>query len=422
MLRAAGVACLSVLLPAAVALASEGPTNELAACLDRAAAVLVQESDARPMDVAGRAFLTEGASRTVSLALRSGGCVGILAVGHARVEELDVAMFTAGGIRLRADAATGAHGHVRYCGAPGLKLVVVLRVAKGQGEVRWRAFEDAPARLPDLERRVGACFGGHGGVQHKAADVGPPPAGGDVEALFRGLRNQLEGRGYGRLRQRKSGQLIQGGAARHPVRLEARRCYAFATAGDAGVRDMDLVVRDAGGRVVARDVDRRRDALARACTERGGPHVVELRMHRGSGAWALGVFELTALPDDAPPGVRGRARARHGEMVARMARRGLGAAPVTWAHLSPEVPLRVPVRLSTGRCYGFGAVRSDALARGDSDLVLADPEGRTVARDLGPGPEPLLFHCPEREGTYALHVRVRGAVGSVLLLRGGGER
>ncbi|MFW6085987.1 MAG: hypothetical protein ACODAG_02185 [Myxococcota bacterium] len=392
---------------------AEGP---LARCLQRATDVL-REDGARPRGRPRRIFMTEGDRRTIDLRTTREGCLGVLAVGHDGVAKLDVALHTATGLRLDHRADGAPHGYVRFCGVQGLRLALSIGVGEGQGEVWWRVFEQAPLQLPDLNRRVGLCFGGQAGGSHAVADVGPDPEGGDVEAAFETASAALADRGYGAPPESHSGRLATGAMTHVPMTLPAGGCHAVLAVGDASVEQLELRIYDTRARLVARDVQHRRRGLVRLCSEDGGPHVAQLRMHAGDGEFMLGHFELTEVPDRWPPGVKGSIRARYAEMAAVM--RAGGARPPAvraWAHLLPERGAGVPVSLTAGRCYVLGAVRAGELDGADIDLVLVGPEGRLVARDVGPGPEPRVWHCPARSAPFRLRAEVHGGAGRVLFM------
>ena len=65
--------------------------------------------------------------------------------------------------------------------------------------------------------------------------------------------------------------------------------------------------------------------------------------------------------------------------------------------LQPEATQSVPLRLSAGNCYAVGAVAATDFAGGDLDMSLVDEDGRVFAAEIGPSPNPLLFHCAARD-------------------------
>jgi hypothetical protein len=67
-----------------------------------------------------------------------------------------------------------------------------------------------------------------------------------------------------------------------------------------------------------------------------------------------------------------------------------------------------------GRC--FVAVARGDTAITDLDVLLFDPRGAEIARDLGEGAEPRLEFCPETRGQYVFEARVFDGAGAVGLM------
>lgn len=415
-----GLAAL-VLAPAGVA----GAADPLARCVEQAVEVL-REEGASPMGEPTVRFMVEGESHNEAIELEDRTCIGVLAVGREGVRDVDLTLYTDSGIALERDVSISPYAWVRFCGAEGLRLVTSVRMYKGRGEVRILRVADAPRRLPDLNGLVGACFAAGTGVQRPGAEVGPEPPGPSVDDELERVDRRLRRLGWTPRQQLERGALRNRQRARRRVRLEAGRCYALAAVGGPRVRDVDLVVASPRGRPVARDVERKRNAVAKTCTRDAGVHVVEVRMYEGEGPWGLRLYELDEPPAGRrPPGLEGRTRIPYVETGARMRERGMRVRPFAWGYGAPGVSLAVPVRLEAGRCYAFGGVTSEDMAQGDLDLVLLDDGGGRIAWDLGRGSEPLLYACPSRTAVYHVRGRVYGARGRWLLLAGesdGGRR
>lgn len=396
----------------------EASDAHLTECVD-AALGLIRQQGSTAWGEARASFLLEGGSDTEVVELPSDGCFGFFAVGHRRVQDLDIALFTETGLALERDVAVDAHPYVRYCGARGLRLAVVVNMYKGRGEYRLVRLANAPARLPDLNRAVGHCFAEDAGVTIPMADVGPEPGSADAPGTLAALGRELEALGYRAQGEVMTGRLPQRQGDARNVRLAAGRCYAIAAAGGPGVGDLDLFVRAPGSETVERDVARDRDAVVRVCSEDDAEHMVQVRMYEGEGDWALRVFALEEPPANVrPPGLEGSARIPFAEIVARMRARGMQARPLAWGALWPGAALSMPLSLEAGRCYAIGGVPSDDLARGDLDLVLLDDGGRLVAWEIARNATPLVFACPSRTATYRVVGRVYGAIGQYLVVVG----
>lgn len=403
---------LSCLAPSAVS------ADDLGECVDEAVRAM-RARGARPVGEPVVAFLREGQSRSVGFQLDEAGCVGVLAVGHRRVHDIDLVLHTDSGMALEQDVEVDAHPYLRFCGAEGLRLFASVRMYKGQGEVRVVWFADAPQALPDLHRTMGDCFAGGGGLRRPPADVGPAPPVRSVERTMEAMQADLVALGYRPSGRDRNGTLRAPQRDVHPLPVAAGRCFAVVAAGDGGIADLDLFVRTSTGREVARDTSRRASARVRFCAPEGETLVAEVRAFQGGGAYGLRTFALDE-PAGAgrTPGLEGFARIGYAELSARMAARGMRARPVAWGRIGPGQALRMPVTVEAGRCYAFGAVPADDAARGDLDLIVVDEDDALVAWDVGPGRLPIVWHCAERSGGLRAVGRIYGAVGNYLLIVG----
>lgn len=389
-------------------------TDSLAECA-RAASDTLEAAGARPAGQLRRQFLLTSQTESLPYVLAEDGCVGFLAVGHRRVQDLDLALHTDGGTFLSRDIATNASPWVRFCGAAGLRVVVTVYMYKGRGEYRLMAFDNAPERLPDLNRSLGACFASSAGLRSGAPDLAEEPALPTASDSAERTRLDLADRGYRLEGPPRVSRLAPRAEERRSVPLVAGRCYAIMASGGRGVLDLDLTLRDEAGREVASDDGRARDAAVGLCPERSTTYQALVQMHDGSGEYALQVFALDE--SQAPPeGIDGDARLAFGELAAVLAERGMRARPLAWGAGAPGRSLTLPVELEVGRCYALAAVPSAELLRADLDVVLLDPGASLEGWDVGRSPRALVFHCAQATGTYQLVVRVFGGVGRFLLL------
>jgi hypothetical protein len=185
------------------------------------------------------------------------------------------------------------------------------------------------------------------------------------------------------------------------VMLEGGQCYALAAVGDADVEDIDLrllSIADSAS-LVASDVTRQRDAVVKVCPDRAAVYVLDIRMYRGAGSYVVQSFGLDERSQPLPPGIDSSTRIPYAEVLARLEARGMRAVPVVWGLLQPEATQAIPLQLHAGRCYAVGAVAGADVAGGDLDMSLVDVQGRLLAAEIGPSPNPLVFHCAERDET-----------------------
>ena len=412
-MRPVALACAILALSPGLAAADD----VLEQCMADATRAMTQRG-AQPAGEPLVAFMREGETRSLPFTIEENGCVGVLAVGHRRVHDIDLVLHTDTGMQLVQDVEVDAHPYLRFCGAAGLRLVATVRMYKGQGEVRVARFARAPAALPDLDATLGGCFAGGGGMRRPSGEVGPAPPGRPLADSIAQLEDELAELGYRAHGQEQRGALEAPARDGHLLSLEAGRCYAVVAAGDARVVDLDLFVRSAGGAELARDVTRGAKAVARFCADQPAA-AAEIRMFEGGGEYRVRAFVLDEPPPASrPPGVTGFARIGHAEATARMRSRGFTARPLAWGLIGPGQALPMPVRLEAGRCYAFAGVPAEETASGDLDVILLDDDDALLAWDVGPGNVPMLFHCATRSGVHRVVGRVYDAIGRYLVMIG----
>ncbi len=410
---------LGIVFASCVAWIASIPTayaDELEECV-AAATQLLEAQGAHSVAPLATELLLEGESKSLVTRLDRQGCVGFLAVGHARVQDLDLTLHTASGIALARDVALEPYAYVRYCGAAGLELALTVTMFKGQGEYRLVSLEDAPAALPDLNQRVGGCFASSTGIRHAGADMGPEPTGAPLDRSIASATTALERLGYRATTAPMRATLGPRESAPQLAPLRADRCYALAGIGSGTVLDLDLFVRDTEGRPIARDMNRDRDAIVKLCADRDGDHAIEVRMFEGQGEYALMVLELR---EDAPrpDPLTGSGRIAFAETAATLRERGLVPQEIAWGLLAPGESLSMPAPVSQGECVAFAAIGSSELEEADLDLLLLDEEGALVGWNLSSSGTPMVWHCAERTAVLRLVGRVYGARGRYLAVVG----
>lgn len=387
----------------------------------RAAIAELERAGVRPLGETVIEFLPEDRLGSTRLRLENEGCVGVLAIGHSLVSDLDLALYTSGGIELARDVQMDAHPYVRYCGAAGLEIVAVVHMFKGRGEYQLQAFDNAPASLPDLNRTIGGCFASSGGFRSAPVDVGTEPSGVPLDRAVELRTTALAALGYRALPTADQPGTLEG-RDREVVALELapHACYAIAALGGTGVLDLDVYVRSLNGAEVARDDRRERDGVAKFCAGEDPRVLVEIRMFDGGGEYVVRVFRLAEPPGELPVGITGRARVAYAEALSILRSRSFEARPLAWGFLLPGRALAMPFRVTAGRCYAFAGVASDELTNGDLDVVLLDEDERRIGWDLGRRSPPVVYHCAERDGLVRVVGRVYGARGRYMALVGEG--
>ena len=106
-----------------------------------------------------RGFLLEQGSEVRAIAMRSGSCYVVVAVGSSALRELDLRVFDGDGAEVARDAEPGPAAALRFCPAQSGGYFVAPRAAAGSGLFAVRAFR-GPAGLEwsvsDAVRGLGA--------------------------------------------------------------------------------------------------------------------------------------------------------------------------------------------------------------------------------------------------------------------------
>jgi hypothetical protein len=197
-----------------------------------------------------------------------------------------------------------------------------------------------------------------------------------LEPRFVAVHNALVASGLVQSGTIHRGTLAQGEEHRVVVRLEAGRCHTFVVLAAAGVKDVDLLVRDEAGETLGRDGTDDRHAAVRACAVRSEDYQVVVRAVRGGGPFLLSSWSPAGQDDAA------------GEHTTRPGR-------------------------GDGTCEAPLALRAGRAVRGDTR------QGRSLMHGScaeGSAPEQVFrVQVPERS---LLSVRVQAGFDSVVYVRG----
>ncbi|NOY91816.1 MAG: hypothetical protein GXP55_11520, partial [Deltaproteobacteria bacterium] len=214
-----------------------------------------------------RGFLVSGEARSLPLRFERAGCVGVLAAVASGVGALRLELVTLEGDPLVEREITSRSGYLRFCGAPGLSLVAIVRVLRGQGEVRLSSYDAAPRRLPVA---VSPCLGLAEGVTTGEISVGRAPEPPSASDQQRAARRFGERFGYVPIWSRA---LTQAEPSPPPLQVEAGECFALQLAASQPMRALWLRVEGTGERPWSRSA-RGRDVAElwlSFCADESGP-------------------------------------------------------------------------------------------------------------------------------------------------------
>jgi hypothetical protein len=239
--------------------------------------------------------------------------------------------------------------------------------------------------------------------QTLAGGFQPPPPTADLDPLRLGIlrMERLWVRGGERIMEELF-EVAPGQPHHHPLTLEAGEClalYAFGEGSGEPPLDLDLELQNPDGWPVA--FERALDAFPVSpdfCAQTSGVHTLVATAYRGQGRammaaarlsdaeWSQKTQQLRALINTHAPGFTPEGAPQSG-----FSEQGYAGD--------------VPLALTAGRCYAVVAVADTGI--GDIDLDLIGRDERSVRRDIGTDPTPVILpFCPEQSGIWRLKVRM----------------
>lgn len=223
----------------------------------------------------------------------------------------------------------------------------------------------------------------------------------------------FETQGLSRASEVARGGLKHGGQTEFTYRMTAGSTYGFAAVCDQDCSDLDLVLINASGQTVKRDLEEDDKPVITYRAPQTGTYRLQVRMAQCSQSPCR--FGLAAyVPSGGNGGGGGGGDTnKYDQIVTRQmevfdrnfASEGLSrTSAVMRGSLNHNRQTVYTYQMTAGRLYGFAAVCDQDCS--DLDLVLLDEDGQTVKRDLEEDDKPIIAYRPSRSGTYRLQVRM----------------
>lgn len=384
--------------------------------------------------------LRAGARRTFDFVLPAGSCYKFIAVGDADIRDLDLYV-SRGGQQVARDTATDNYPVASYCATQESRVSVDVKAVTGRGEFAFAIYQGAannPALTqvsnPGQAPQNPALLGPQGQPPQQQAQgqlnvqvqvgiapapqqgVAPPPPVQPADPLSRRLM-ELAGNyapGSRLVGQIKRGAASRGDSVNYGYTLAPGHCYTIIAAGGPGATDIDLYLFDPNRRRVTSDRERNNFPHISHCAGLPGPYRVEVKMYRGDGPFALGVFDAQGGPAPQAPRVVAPMPAappavdplltRLAEVAAAVAPGSQAASQVFRGAGETHARVDYPVNLQPGRCYTFIAVGAPGVT--DLDLYVFDPNRSRVASDREANNFPHVSHCASLPAPYTIRVQM----------------
>jgi hypothetical protein len=315
------------------------------------------------------------APRDFDLRLQAGQCYAFATFGGPGSVDTDIMLNDSSGQQLEADRAAARDAVIRYCAGATGSYELSVRMYTGRGPLFT----------------VGYAQRGQAAAEPVMAQTSTAHAG--LRENFALLDADMRARGYESYGTEVEGSLAAGANRNFEIQLEGGRCYAILAVGDAGVRDLDLLLLDGSGDEVDRDIANDPRPTVRVCPQRSGNFYMQVRMTEGAGSYFYAPYRW-------PRGTSGR-----------------GMSGLAWLR-SSEVTALLDVEgyqpdagfdVESGHCYAVVVVGGDGV--NDLDITLTDGVAQ-LASDYGShNAFPSVRHCPAADGRYTVNITASNGAG-----------
>lgn len=339
----------------------------------------------------------------------AGSCYTLTVIGEDPSQNIDMIVLDPLGRPVAHNVRPDNHPWASFCASTPGRFIARVQMAGGSGGYFYANYQGASGRRMELSQFFG-----------QQAETGPQLAqmDGETQQRLAQLDQQLGGQGFTRVGQPSGIVLNTRDPREFQLNLQQGQCYAFASLGGPGSVDTDLVLNDQTGNQLEADTRRDRDAVVRYCAPATGSYALSVRMYEGQGPlFTVGYVQNAAQAQQAEPVIASTSTAAAGLqenfalLDADMRARGYESyGNQTTGELATAATRNFEIQLEGGRCYAILAVGDGGVR--DLDLLLLDPGGREVDRDLAQDARPTVRVCPENSGNYYMQVRMTDGAGS----------
>jgi hypothetical protein len=341
-------------------------------------------------------LMEQRSDRSYPLNLQQGYCYTFATFGGPGTGDTDVFVVDASGNELQRDTSTDLDARVEFCPPSNGAYNLRTRLYSGEGPV----FVSGWVRTSDGQVGTPVSTGATQNVI-----TGQSSSGAGLEENYRLLQADMQARGYEAYDQPARGALEEGSSQRYRINLEGDKCYAILAVGDNGVRDLDLIVRDADDHIIDRDIEADARPIVRVCPDHDVEQGIEVRMASGSGRFVYAAYRWPR-GTHGPFGISGLMYVRLAEVTSLLSVEGFEPS----VDFSPErgrlrrqgQVAQHRLNLPQGKCYSILVVGGQGM--NDLDVTLSHG-GRELASDASRNAFPDVRLCTEEGGRYDLKVR-----------------
>ena len=220
-------------------------------------------------------------------------------------------------------------------------------------------------------------------------------------------------------------ELDRGKTVSLQVQLEVARKYVFIASAEQGVTDIDLIIRNSSGTIVATDTESDQTPIVELTVDSAATYTVQLHYLSGSAKMALVALGMlqspgASLPDAAFREVSRQFTAAAGAVRAAGGAKSLRGGPDSWCvfgYLLEEGQGATLDNLQLGPGHHFFAAIGPESVQ-DLDLYLAAQGPEILRVDRDGDAYPMLDYDITEPGPYRLRLEVERARGNSLVLLG----
>jgi hypothetical protein len=339
--------------------------------------------------------------RNFPLNLSAGYCYAFGTFAGNGANDTDVFIVDGAGAEIVQDIGTERDALVRFCPPTDGSYQLRARLYDGSGPVFVAGWS---------QPRAGSS--GTTNVPPPATDTisRDSTAGAGLDENFRLLNADMQARGYEAFGESTPGQLTEGQTRDFSVNLEGGKCYAILAVGDAGVRNLDLIVQN-GSRVVDRDVETDARPVVRVCPEASGNQTIRVSMTSGQGNFVYAAYKWSR-GTRGPFGLAGVMYVRLGEVTSLLNVENFQPSeelmPEQGRLASQGRDATHRLQLSANKCYAIVVVGGDGV----NDLGVSLTRGGTVvAADTSHSAFPNVRVCTQSAETYSMQITAENGSG-----------
>jgi hypothetical protein len=328
--------------------------------------------------------------RDFALNLVNGQCYAFAALGGPGSVDTDVMLTDSSGEQLEADTRRDRDAMIRFCASSTGAYSLHARMYDGEGALFTVGYARSGTQQVEAQR------------QPVIATTSTAGAGLSENVAL--LDADMHARGYESYGSPTTARLAQGGTRDFEISLDGGRCYAILAVGDTGVRDLDLVLLDARGNEVDRDIAEDARPTVRVCPRESGRFSMRVRMTTGEGSYVYAPYRWPR-GTRGPFGLEGLSYVRLAEVTALLSVEGFepdpGFTPQSGQLRREHARASHDVRLS-GQCYAIVVVGGDGVR--DLDITLSRGSTPVASETSSRNAFPSLRHCAEADARYSIGV------------------